>query len=313
MSVDTDLLLSDHLSTPPSKRRKLASVAVTPPKYSDLLAAFGARRVPSSVSKMSKESAGVRQLRAETKQGFSYAESDDSGEPSPNGSSGGSAFGEAAATGGTRTSIDLTGTDSEEEHDEAESDDDVIEGHSFLPTKNISAADLDLVAPARSMSTREIPQRASKKRVSYVTAQKPKKKKSSKRQKPVKLTSDLFGKAKDTKQKVHVETERNKVRNNIQEQIKPKRNAFLYAHKEYFQPLLPETSYIDKLQRMYDMDNDEPTIAQYRSITKQPKGITATMKAYQLEGLSFLTWMHKNGMSSILGDEMGLGKTLQTL
>lgn len=112
---------------------------------------------------------------------------------------------------------------------------------------------------------------------------------------------------------MHVETERNRVRNNIQEQIKPKRNAFLYAHKEYFQPLLPETSYIDKLQRMYDMGNDEPTTAQYESITKQPKGITATMKPYQLEGLSFLNWMHKNGMSSILGDEMGLGKTLQTL
>ena len=37
------------------------------------------------------------------------------------------------------------------------------------------------------------------------------------------------------------------------------------------------------------------------------------MKPYQLLGLSFLMYMHQNGVSSILGDEMGLGKTLQTL
>lgn len=36
------------------------------------------------------------------------------------------------------------------------------------------------------------------------------------------------------------------------------------------------------------------------------------MKHYQLQGLSFLVWLHANGMGGILGDEMGLGKTLQT-
>jgi SWI/SNF-related matrix-associated actin-dependent regulator of chromatin subfamily A member 5 len=36
------------------------------------------------------------------------------------------------------------------------------------------------------------------------------------------------------------------------------------------------------------------------------------MKQYQLKGLSFLVWLHENGMGGILGDEMGLGKTLQT-
>ena len=39
----------------------------------------------------------------------------------------------------------------------------------------------------------------------------------------------------------------------------------------------------------------------------------ATMKPYQLSGLSFLVYLQKNGLSGILGDEMGLGKTLQTL
>lgn len=37
------------------------------------------------------------------------------------------------------------------------------------------------------------------------------------------------------------------------------------------------------------------------------------MKTYQLSGLSFLVYLHRNGLSGILGDEMGLGKTLQTL
>ena len=37
------------------------------------------------------------------------------------------------------------------------------------------------------------------------------------------------------------------------------------------------------------------------------------MKPYQLQGLSFLVYLYKNGLSGILGDEMGLGKTLQTL
>ena len=37
------------------------------------------------------------------------------------------------------------------------------------------------------------------------------------------------------------------------------------------------------------------------------------MKPYQLLGLSFLVYLHLNGLSGILGDEMGLGKTLQTL
>ena len=37
------------------------------------------------------------------------------------------------------------------------------------------------------------------------------------------------------------------------------------------------------------------------------------MKPYQISGLSFLVYLHNNGLSGILGDEMGLGKTLQTL
>lgn len=48
-------------------------------------------------------------------------------------------------------------------------------------------------------------------------------------------------------------------------------------------------------------------------LLSQPDGVMATMKPYQLEGLTFLVHMYRNGMSAVLGDEMGLGKTLQTL
>lgn len=41
--------------------------------------------------------------------------------------------------------------------------------------------------------------------------------------------------------------------------------------------------------------------------------MTATLKPYQLTGLSFLVHLFRNGASGLLGDEMGLGKTLQTL
>lgn len=41
--------------------------------------------------------------------------------------------------------------------------------------------------------------------------------------------------------------------------------------------------------------------------------LEAKLKPYQLEGLSFLLYLRKNGIGGILGDEMGLGKTLQTL
>jgi SWI/SNF-related matrix-associated actin-dependent regulator of chromatin subfamily A member 5 len=56
-----------------------------------------------------------------------------------------------------------------------------------------------------------------------------------------------------------------------------------------------------------------PATIPYKEIREQPRGIKATMKPYQLSGLSFMVYLHRNGLSGILGDEMGLGKTLQAL
>lgn len=114
--------------------------------------------------------------------------------------------------------------------------------------------------------------------------------------------------------KVKVETARNRVRDDIAAHTKPKRDAFLLTHEQYFAPLLPENSYLAKLHRARASVADQHAeSAPYAVLTKQPDGVEANMKPYQLDGLSFLVHMHENGMSSILGDEMGLGKTLQTL
>jgi len=45
----------------------------------------------------------------------------------------------------------------------------------------------------------------------------------------------------------------------------------------------------------------------------QPRGLNATLRPYQLQGLSFLNFLREYGFGGILADEMGLGKTLQTL
>ncbi len=48
-------------------------------------------------------------------------------------------------------------------------------------------------------------------------------------------------------------------------------------------------------------------------IVEPPVGLRATMRQYQLAGLSWLWFLRENGMGAILADDMGLGKTLQTL
>ena len=44
-----------------------------------------------------------------------------------------------------------------------------------------------------------------------------------------------------------------------------------------------------------------------------PKGLNATLRSYQQQGLSYLNFLREYGFGGILADEMGLGKTVQTL
>ncbi|KAK0640439.1 Lymphoid-specific helicase [Lasiodiplodia hormozganensis] len=105
-----------------------------------------------------------------------------------------------------------------------------------------------------------------------------------------------------------VSTARRQIRAEIEQNTKVKQDAFLYHHSSYFLPLLPATNYVAKLK-----DKKHRAFASYRELDEQPEGVTATLKPYQLSGLSFLVHMYNNGMPCMLGDEMGLGKTLQTL
>ena len=110
-------------------------------------------------------------------------------------------------------------------------------------------------------------------------------------------------------------TDRMEIRERIATETAGKRANFFVAKKHLFLPLLPETNFVKKLvdQRAQKGRQDEDVTVLYEALEKQPAGVKATMKPYQLLGLSFLVYMHRNGLSGILGDEMGLGKTLQTL
>ncbi|OAG09684.1 uncharacterized protein CC84DRAFT_1137534 [Paraphaeosphaeria sporulosa] len=106
-----------------------------------------------------------------------------------------------------------------------------------------------------------------------------------------------------------LDTARARLRDDIARKTQAKANGFIVAHRELFLPLLPPQNYVTKL-----IANDQPpSVVQYKRLPAQPKGVKATMKPYQLDGLSFLVYLHNNGFSGILSDEMGLGKTLQTL
>ncbi|KAF2020095.1 hypothetical protein BU24DRAFT_448449 [Aaosphaeria arxii CBS 175.79] len=130
------------------------------------------------------------------------------------------------------------------------------------------------------------------------------------------LASDTIKTDKDTKDatrnaapRANLNTARRRLREGIALSTKAKANNFFVAHQQFFLPLLPPDNYIS---RLISKGKTSP-MEEYTELTEQPHGVRATLKPYQLSGLSFLVHLHNNGFSGILGDEMGLGKTLQTL
>ncbi|KNC97563.1 uncharacterized protein SPPG_07036 [Spizellomyces punctatus DAOM BR117] len=87
-----------------------------------------------------------------------------------------------------------------------------------------------------------------------------------------------------------------------------KRIQWFWEHRDLFEPLLPEKSFFTKLAECPPLGETIP-----RREVPTPASVQATLKDYQMRGLSFLVHMYENGVNAILGDEMGLGKTLQTL
>lgn len=47
--------------------------------------------------------------------------------------------------------------------------------------------------------------------------------------------------------------------------------------------------------------------------TKKPRSLKATLRPYQEQGLSWLSFIHEIGSGGVLADDMGLGKTVQTI
>ena len=48
-------------------------------------------------------------------------------------------------------------------------------------------------------------------------------------------------------------------------------------------------------------------------VAKKPKGLKATLRPYQEQGLSWLQFLDEIASGGVLADDMGLGKTIQTI
>lgn len=81
------------------------------------------------------------------------------------------------------------------------------------------------------------------------------------------------------------------------------RNQFLIDKKDFWLPLLPAYNYVKKLvDQQAQLSPAElaelPTVTPYEEIDRQPKGVEAVMKPYQLSGLSFMVYLHRNVSNS---------------
>ncbi|KXT17139.1 hypothetical protein AC579_2027 [Pseudocercospora musae] len=251
----------------------------TPPlkrrKLSDLLSVFGAHKSPTSVSRMHRDAA--------------------------------------------RHSRVLDSFDASERESESDSEDELTSDHAVpRGTLRQQRQRQQQQQQQQHQPLSELPARSRRSGVTYArpppqpnTLQKaPKKRKTNKRI----LASDTCAAKSRLNVTSGTQTARGQVRQHIALRTKPKRDAFLLANRDYFLPLLPASKYIAKIEAAASRANHQlPEVTPYHDLHEQPIGVKATMKPYQLQGLSFLVQMHENGMSSILGDEMGLGKTLQTL
>ncbi|KAL4821390.1 hypothetical protein BDW67DRAFT_172191 [Aspergillus spinulosporus] len=94
-------------------------------------------------------------------------------------------------------------------------------------------------------------------------------------------------------------------------EIEGKRYAFFASIRETVLPLLGADHSSERLFSMKESAHAQVT--NYVLLDLQPPGIRATLKPYQLEGLSTMIYWRNNGIGGILADDMGLGKTLQTL
>ncbi|KAF7596359.1 hypothetical protein BBP40_002103 [Aspergillus hancockii] len=94
--------------------------------------------------------------------------------------------------------------------------------------------------------------------------------------------------------------------------IEHKHDVYFAAMKDVVLPLVGEEGcfYQDIVDSVGHIN---ASVQPYKALKLQPAGLRASLKPYQLSGLSFLVHLRNNGIGGILGDEMGLGKTVQAL
>jgi len=117
--------------------------------------------------------------------------------------------------------------------------------------------------------------------------------------------SDLVGADIGGPNMTPVVSKRVAIRQEIASQTAAYRNRFFVEKKEFWLPLLPPHNYVKKLAEQHArMSPAElaklPTITPYQEIEQQPRGITASMKPYQLSGLSFMVYLHRNVRTSLV-------------
>jgi superfamily II DNA or RNA helicase len=85
---------------------------------------------------------------------------------------------------------------------------------------------------------------------------------------------------------------------------------------------LSQAGRIQELLQQADQTTVAPTTRQlFRKLAsideikqvKKPRGLRATLRPYQEQGLSWLTFIHELGSGGVLADDMGLGKTIETI
>jgi SWI/SNF-related matrix-associated actin-dependent regulator of chromatin subfamily A member 5 len=81
--------------------------------------------------------------------------------------------------------------------------------------------------------------------------------------------------------------------------IEATRRRWLHAHRHLFDPLLPPSStFFANVSQELDAAGSDADYVPFKELDEQPKLIeTATLKDYQLHGVSWLVYMHKNGWS----------------
>jgi len=88
-------------------------------------------------------------------------------------------------------------------------------------------------------------------------------------------------------------------------------NLLVKSHEAHLIDTFTQSSFKDKSE-LVELSNKLKNFKEMQKV-KQPSCVTATLRAYQQEGINWLNFLYEFKFSGILADDMGLGKTIQTL